>query len=92
MPLELAACGAETVTNTYLAKNEAYLRQISPHIHPGAANVDDLTRALLEALACVETSKEDCKGMRDTSRLDMPETWHQAFSPIMPELEQWTKQ
>jgi glycosyltransferase involved in cell wall biosynthesis len=77
--LELAACGAAVVTNTFGAKTADRLATISPNIIAAAPTLDSVTEALVRAAHTVETG-----GRHDG--VDLPATWEDVFEPFIPEV------
>lgn len=83
MTLELAASGAETVTNTYLSKNMGYLSNLSANIHPAAPTAPALADALIAALDRVNGKTEK------QGQIALPDSWSRAFSPILAGVFAW---
>lgn len=81
-PLEMAACGASVVTNTFANKDAERLTGYSPNMIPAAPTVESITAGLLEAAARVD----DLHARRDGSRVDAPASWEEAFAPVLPTL------
>ncbi len=77
--LELAACGAAVVTNTFGAKTAERLGAISPNIVGAAPTVEALSGALVEAAAAAEA------GLR-SAELALPSTWEEVFGPTVPDV------
>ena len=77
--LELAACGAVAVTNTFGTKTAERLATISPNIVGAPPTVETLAAALVEAAAAAE------RGGRDAD-LALPSTWEAVFGPRVPEV------
>jgi glycosyltransferase involved in cell wall biosynthesis len=77
--LELAACGAAVVTNTFGAKTAERLSAISPNIVGAEPTVEGVAAALIEAAAAAEA------GPRDAD-LALPSTWEDVFAPRVPEV------
>jgi hypothetical protein len=85
-PLEMAACGALTVTNVFGVKTAARLREISGNLIPVEPTVEAVTEGLIAAVAQVP----DLARRRSQSRLGVPESWEAAFAPILPKvLDMW---
>jgi glycosyltransferase involved in cell wall biosynthesis len=78
--LELAACGAAVVTNTFGAKTAERLAGISPGIVAAAPTVEALAGALVEAAAAA------AEGDRPGADLSLPSTWEDVFGPRVPEV------
>ncbi len=81
-PLEMAACGASVVTNTFANKTAERLRRISQNLVPAEPTVDSIAAALLEALS----RAPDFEARRRGSALCAPATWDEAFKPVIPPL------
>jgi O-antigen biosynthesis protein len=81
-PLEMAACGASVVTNTFANKDATRLTLYSENIIPVAATVDSVTDGLVEAVARVG----DYEARLGASCVDAPTTWEVAFDPVLPKL------
>lgn len=79
-PLEGAACGAWVVTNTCGVKTSERLAEISPQILSGPPTVDGVANALRQAFANVH------EGRNSSAELEFPETWQEAWRPVLPEL------
>lgn len=85
-PLEMAACGASVVTNTFANKSAERLRAYSANLLPAEASVACVTGALLEAVA----RTDDLEARHAGSAVNVPTTWADAFAPILgPLAEAW---
>ena len=79
-PLELAACGALAVTNTFSVKTADRLRAISANIIPVAPEVDEIAEGLVRA----STGAKDPQARRRGSAVAMPPAWDEAFRGTVP--------
>jgi hypothetical protein len=79
-PIEGAACGAWVVTNTCGVKSSERLSAISPQILSGPPTVDGIADALRQAFTYVS------EGQRPAVELNYPESWREAWQPVLPEL------
>lgn len=84
MPLEAATCNVPVVTNTYLNKSESYLREISPLIIPTRPTLDSVSNAVNDALRYLNRMNKE-----KMNRPAIPFTWSEAFSLIMPKVQDW---
>lgn len=85
-PLEMAACGATVVTNTFSVKTANRLRRISENILPVQPRLEDITDGLVTAAARAENLPDRFAG----SMLDVPSDWNMAIAPLLPKLlEMW---
>ncbi len=85
-PLEMAACGATVVTNTFAVKTAERLRRISPNLLPVEPRVEDIAAGLCAAAARADQLPERFAG----TVLDVPQDWNAAFDPVVPRLlEMW---
>jgi O-antigen biosynthesis protein len=82
-PLEMAACGASVVTNTFANKDAARLRQYSGNLIPATPNLESITAGLREAAERVQDRGVRLAG----SRLQVPSSWDEAFAPVLPALK-----
>jgi glycosyltransferase involved in cell wall biosynthesis len=73
VPLEMAAAGLLTVTNSCMTKETASFRKISPNIHVAEPTVASITQALTKAMRA--TSKRRLR----RSKIDWPTTPEEAF-------------
>jgi hypothetical protein len=76
-PLELAACGATVVTNTFGVKTAERLAEISPQIMAVAPEIDPLAHALVTAAAGRLSNPVGQLG------IDIPRDWQAAFEPVL---------
>lgn len=79
-PLELAACGATVVTNTFGVKSAKRLREISGNIVP----VDATLEAIVAGLAQAVTQSKNESFREEHARLHVPSHWDDVFNPILP--------
>ncbi len=78
-PLEMAACGATVVTNTYAVKTSSRLQQISENLLPVRPCVEAIVEGLLAAARRAENLPERFAG----AVLDVPPDWDAALEPLM---------
>lgn len=81
-PLEMAACGATVVTNTYSVKTADRLQAMSENILPVQPRLEDIVEGLLAATARVDQLSSRLAG----SMLDAPTDWESALEPLLPRL------
>lgn len=85
-PLEMAACGATVVTNTYSVKTAERLREISENILPVEAQLDAITEGLIRAAL----RTPDVAARRAGAKLGVPGNWEDVFNPLIPKIiEMW---
>ena len=85
-PLEMAACGATTVTNTFSVKTAGRLRRISENLVAVPPTVEGVTEGLLAAAL----RAGDLDARAHGSRLHVPSTWNEVFDPLLPRvLQMW---
>jgi hypothetical protein len=85
-PLELAACGAQVVTNCFGVKTAPRLLDYSTNIVPVKTSVDDIVRGLQEA----ESRVLDWDRRERGSHLQLPCQWDDVFEPLLPRvLDMW---
>lgn len=77
VPLEMAAAGLRTVTNTFANKTAERLAAVSPNLIAVAPTVDGIADGLAEAIR----RADDLKGRLADSRIDWPTNWIDAFGP-----------
>jgi len=77
--LELAACGAAVVTNTFGAKTADRLAAISSNIVAAAPTVESVTDALIRAARMAESGRRHAD-------VQLPKTWEEVFGPRVPEV------
>ena len=82
-PLELAACGAIAVTNTFLTKTAPMFAGVSPNIVAVEPTLEGVLDGLREAVARVR------EGRVDRSPINMPSNWSDAFSSTLPTAVGW---
>jgi hypothetical protein len=75
-PLEMAAAGLLTVTNTYANKTEKALKEISSNIIPAAPTVEGVEKALQTALDKCEDYDLRIKG----SHINWSQSWEDTFN------------
>jgi glycosyltransferase involved in cell wall biosynthesis len=75
VPLEMAAAGLVTVTNTFANKTAERLRQISSNILPTRPTVDGITEGLIAALGKVD----DFAGRASGAHVSWCTSWEDAF-------------
>jgi len=83
-PLEMAACGATVVTNTYSVKTAERLRQLSENLLPVEPRLDAIVAGLLAA----EQRTSDLPERFAGSHLSVPRDWNETFEPVLPQLLQ----
>jgi hypothetical protein len=79
-PLEMAACGGIAVTCSFAGKTQQLLQQISPNIIAVPPTVEGIVSGLQEAVGRVRA------GQRSYELINMPTTWDEAFSQVVPKL------
>ena len=77
VPLEMAAAGLRTVTNTFANKTAERLAAVSPNLIAIPPTVDGIADGLTEAIR----RAGDLKGRLADARIDWPTNWTDAFSP-----------
>ena len=77
VPLEMAAAGLRTVTNTFANKTAVRLAAVSPNLIAVPPTVDGIADGLAEAIR----RAGDLKGRLADARIDWPTNWTDAFSP-----------
>jgi hypothetical protein len=90
-PLELAACGAEVVTNSYGVKTADRLRALAPRLRVALPEIDAVTTELLAAAAAIEqrlSTSGDALPLPQDSELTglVPSDWETAFAPVLEAL------
>ena len=94
-PLELAACGAEVVTNSYGVKTAARLRELAPRLRVVPPEIDAITT---ELLAAVEQRTQATGGESSTPQAPqltglVPGDWETSFAPVLAALlDDWRQQ
>jgi len=82
-PLEMAACGATVVTNTFANKTAARLTGYSANIVAVEPAVEAITAGLVEAVR----RAPDAAGREAGSAVRAPGAWGAAFAPVLDALE-----
>jgi hypothetical protein len=87
-PLELAACGAEVVTNSFGVKTAERLRELAPRLRVALPEIDAVTTELLAAAAAIEqriSTSGDALPLPQASQLTglVPSDWETAFAPVL---------
>ncbi len=77
-PIEMAAAGNLVVTNTYGAKTETALREISPRILGAPPTLEALVEGLREAVALVAGDRVP------PGDVALPATWDEATAAVVP--------
>lgn len=77
VPLEMAAAGLRTVTNTFANKTAERLAAVSPNLIAVPPTVDGIADGLAEAIR----RAGDLKGRLADARIDWPTNWVDAFGP-----------
>jgi hypothetical protein len=86
VPLEMAAAGMLSVTNTYENKTSASLVDLSENLIPVAPTVADVKRGLGEAAVAVENIERRSRG----SQVRWSTTWDRSLSPdVMDRIRQF---
>lgn len=86
VPIEMAAAGMVTVTNTFENKDAAAMRAISTNIEAVAPRVDDLAAAL----GAAAERAGDLDARAAGSAVAWPSRWEDAFDdPFMDRLDEW---
>jgi hypothetical protein len=75
VPIEMAAAGMLTVTNSFENKTAEAMAAISPNIVAAAPGIDDIAAALCEAAAAVEDAERRVRG----SRVAWSRNWDVSF-------------
>jgi O-antigen biosynthesis protein len=81
-PLEMAACGATVVTNTFANKTAERLAAYSGNLLPVEPSVDGIADGLVLA---VERSS-DAAARAAGSAVNVPGSWDAAFAAVLPQL------
>ena len=77
VPLDMAAAGLVTVTNTFATKTAERMGAISPNIIAAPPTIDGIKRGLVRALSAVDDAAARVAG----SRLNWATTWEETFNP-----------
>lgn len=86
VPIEMAAAGMVTVTNTFENKDADALTSISPNLHPVQPTVDEIAAGLADATSRAEGLPARARG----SHLSWPSTWQDALDDaLMARLDEW---
>ena len=84
VPLEMAAAGMVTVTNTFENKTATSLTAISPNLIPAEPTIDEIALALGRAVARAERAEDRVQG----SEVRWSRDWQRSFSEeMLAELE-----
>lgn len=84
-PLEMAACGATVVTNTFSVKTAERLAQLSGNLLAVAPEIDQLTSALnIAALRSASHAER-----RAGATIHAPVTWDESFAHAVPTVREW---
>ena len=79
VPLEMAAAGMVTVTNTFANKCADRLQDISPNLVGVEATVPSLVAGLRRAVA----ASADCEARVEGAHVDWCTDWNEAFTPAL---------
>ena len=86
MPIDMAAAGLMTVTNTYATKTSEKLAEISPNLIATPPTLDGLKQGLIRALSKVDDFEQRIAG----ANLNWSRSWSETFSPeIMTALKSY---
>jgi hypothetical protein len=89
LPIESAACGALTVTNTYNVKSAEALQKISQNILAYEPTVEKIVDGLLRASRLVSDTEYRRKG----SEISMPREWSKPFEkPLSGAMAFWNRE
>lgn len=80
-PLELAACGAHVVTNTFGVKTAERLRALAPQIMAVSPEIDALANALVNAAGQVNPDLGSTAG--EGIGPGIPRDWETSFAPVL---------
>jgi hypothetical protein len=83
-PLEMAACGAAVVTNTFGVKTARRLAELSPRLIACDPEPNSITNGLLEAAAWSRDARSD----PGRSSVNVPATWEDSFADALTGLLQ----
>jgi hypothetical protein len=85
-PLEMAACGATVVTNTFANKTAERLGSYSDNLIPVTPSVD----AIADGLVAASERTSDTAARARGADLEAPASWDEAFAHVVPRLvEAW---
>ena len=76
-PLDMAAAGLVTVTNTFAAKTAGRMSEISGNIIAVPSTIEEIKRALIRALSEVEDFEKRARG----ARINWSRSWEETFGP-----------
>jgi hypothetical protein len=79
VPIEMAAAGMLTVTNTYANKTDAALAAISPNLIAAPPTIDGVAAALCEAAGAVEDAERRVAG----SNVNWSRSWDSSFNDAL---------
>lgn len=86
MPLDMAAAGLVTVTNTYANKTRETMAAVSHNIIAVPPTIEDLKYGLITALREVDNFDKRLTG----TKLNWPTSWDETFSPeVMSQINQY---
>jgi hypothetical protein len=89
VPIEMAAAGMATVTNSYESKDASALAEISTNLVVAEPTVEGVAAAL----AAAETAADDVRGRAAGSRISWPSSWDEALDEsVMAQIEHLLKQ
>ena len=74
-PLDMAAAGLVTITNTFAAKTAARMSEISGNIIAVPPTIEDIRKGLIDALSEVEDFEKRAQG----ARLNWSRSWEETF-------------
>ncbi len=81
-PLEMAACGATVVTNTFSVKTSEKLRAISGNLFPVEPELDAIVAGLMQAAL----RADDLRTRQAQAQLHVPTRWNDVFDPLIPQM------
>ena len=81
-PIEMAACGGLSVTNSYENKTADRMSAISPNI----VTVDPTLEGLIEGLRKAIRQLPDTKSRCSAANISLPKSWDDSFAPLMETL------
>ena len=79
VPLDMAAAGLVTVTNTFATKTAERMNAISPNIIAAPPTIDGVKLGLVQALGAVDDSARRVAG----TRLNWAMSWEETFNPAV---------
>jgi len=77
MPIDMAAAGLMTVTNTYATKTSERLAEISPNLIAAPPTLEGLKRGIVQALGKVDDFERRIAG----ANLNWSRSWSETFNP-----------